>query len=222
MSIGARSKTLRLYAEGSFAMFTCPAFAVEKVSFDVMTPTAAQGLVGAICWKPAVHIDVRRICVCRPIRRQTMAINGCSEKMRVPSLQQLRGEESLDSLQRKPTDRLQTRHVVLRDVAYLVDFEYVMTDRAGPGETPRKFEEIFSRRLERGEFHRLPHFGQQQYVAFCRPARDSDSPINETRSLGALPHFRVYGEETADTLWFHAVMNEGVIEVPSAWDRMQG
>lgn len=219
---GARSRVLRVCAEGPFALFTSPAFKVEKVSYDVMTPTAARGLVQAICWKPAVEVDVERIDVCTPIRRVTMTVNGVAKKARMPTMDHLRGRGRTDDVvQTVPGNNIQTRHVLLRDVRYVVSFRYVMTERAAEGDNPAKFEAMFTRRLERGQHFRLPHFGMQQHVAFCRPATADDVPIDETRDLGMMPHCRIYGPSKVDTLWFHARLDAGSVAIPSAWDRLQ-
>lgn len=213
-----QSRTLSLCAEGPFALFTSPAFKVEKVSYDVMTVTAARGIVQAICWKPAVDIDVHRIEVCRPIRRATMTVNGVSEKMHVPSREHLLGKADPDELAQDVSSnrlRLQARHVVLLDVRYVIHFRYYMTDRAGQGEQPRKFEEMFSKRLRRGQHFRLPHFGLQQHVASCRPVEKDDLPLDDSRDLGMMPHRRIYGDTSVETQWFHAKMERGIVEVPA-------
>lgn len=213
----AQSRTLSLCAEGPFALFTSPAFKVEKVSYDVMTVPAARGIVQAICWKPAVDIDVHSIEVCRPIRRATMTVNGVSEKMHVPSREHLLGKADPDDLVQNVSSnrlRLQARHVLLLDVRYVIHFRYYMTDQAEGGDNPYKFENMFSKRLKKGQHFRLPHFGLQQHVASCRPVRDDDLPLDDTRDLGMMPHHRVYGDTSVETEWFHAKLERGVIGVP--------
>lgn len=219
---GDRSQTLRLCAEGPFACFTSPAFKVEKVSYDVMTAPAARGLVQAINWKPAVEVDILRIDVCAEIKRATMTINGVKKKTRMPTMDHLRGQGNTDDvLHVVEGNSLQTRHVVLRNVRYVVHFQYVMTEKAGPGDNPLKFESMFTRRLKQGNHFRLPHFGLQQHVAFCRPVTDDDVPIDDTRDLGMMPHYRIYGPTSVETLWFPALLDSGTVVVPSAWDRLQ-
>lgn len=216
------TQTLRLCAEGPFALFSSPAFKVEKMTYDVMTAPAAQGLVKAVLWKPAVEVEILRIDVCAPIRHHTMTINGVAFKTRMPSQAHLDGLQDPDTLVLDVlSQRLQTRHTFLCDVKYVVHFRYRMTDKAGPQENPAKFAGMFEKRLSKGKYYRLPHFGLQQLVAHCRPVELDDIPIRESRDLGMMPHVRCYGEETVETHWFRARMDNGSIEVPPHGDLLE-
>lgn len=213
--VGETTRTLRLCAEGPFALFTAPAFKTEKVTYDVLTVPAARGIVQAILWKPAVDVEILEIDVCNPIRRHTMSVNGVARKTPLPSKRHIAGEKSPQDLVQNVMDmRLQTRNTLLLDVRYVIHFRYYLTDRAGDGDTPEKFEEMFERRLEQGQRYRLPHFGCQQYFADCRPVRDSDVPIQEDRDLGMMPHVRLYGTEVVHTLYYHARLESGTVVVP--------
>lgn len=209
------TKLLTFCAEGPFALFTCPSFKTEKVSYDCMTPTAARGLVHAILWKPAVDVVIERIIVCNPVRRGTMTVNGVSHKVHAPKRAHFEGTASPSELiQDAMADRLQSRQTMLIDVRYVVEFRYVMTDLAGPEETPVKFEEMFRKRIERGASFKLAHFGLQQHIADCRPVTEADVPIDDTKDLGMMPHYRIYGDDEVETRWFPAQLIHGVLEVP--------
>lgn len=217
--MAARTKTLSFCAYGPFALFTCPSFKTEKVSYDVMTVPAARGIVQAILWKPAVNVIIERIIVCNPIRRGTITVNGVSTKVRMPNAHHFSGEaDPSELIQDAMAHRIQTRNTMLLDVRYVVEFHYEMTDLAGPEESSLKFEQMFERRLMRGSAFRLPHFGLQQHVANCRPVRPTDLPIDDTKDLGRMPHYRIYGDDDVDTVWFDARMVHGVIDVPAPYD----
>lgn len=210
---GEKTRTLLLCAEGPFALFTIPAFKVEKVTYDAMTPTAARGIVQALLWKPAVEVAVERIDVCNRIRHATIKVNGVGTKVSMPKQKHFDDPSLL--VQNALDVRIQHQHTMLLDVRYVIAFRYVMTKRAGAGETPEKFEEMFERRLARGQYFRLPHFGLQQHSAECRPVRDDDVPLeHENRDLGMMPHYRCYHREHVDTVWFPACLKAGRLHVP--------
>ena len=213
----ASTRVLRFCAKGPFALFTDPAFKIERVTYDAMTPTAASGLVQAILWKPAVSVQIERIDVCAPIRKHTMTINGVDQKIRAPKRRHHDdpGEIVLDAV----AHRMQMRETRLLDVKYVVHFRYVMTNKAGPEDNPVKFEEMFERRIHRGQFYKSPHFGLQQLAADCRPVQSGDRPlVDENRDLGMMPHHRIYGEDSVRTRWFHARLVEGTLWVPASED----
>lgn len=207
------TRVLQFCAEGPFALFTNPAFKTERLSYDAMTPTAASGLVQAILWKPAVRVQIERIDVCEPIRKHTMTLNGVDQKIQAPKARHYEdpGSLVLDAV----AHRMQMRETRLLDVKYVVHFRYVMTEHAGRDDNPVKFEEIFERRIQRGQFFKSPHFGLQQLEADCRPVQPGDRPlVTENRDLGMMPHHRIYSESSVETVWFHANLVEGVLWVP--------
>jgi CRISPR-associated protein Cas5d len=209
------TKLLSFCAEGPFALFTCPAFKTEKVSYDVMTVPAARGIVQTILWKPAVDVDIERIVVCNPIRRGTMTQNYLASKTSMPTRRHREDPSLLIYDATDDSKRIQIRHTMLLDVRYVVYFRYYMTDQAGPDDNPIKFEEMFRKRLLKGASFQDPHFGLQQHVADCRPVKPTDTPIDDTKDLGMMPHYRIYETDEVGTAWFPAQMVQGVIEIPS-------
>src|SRR5579863_758689 len=142
----------RVRARGELACFTRPEFKTERFSYEVMTPSAARGLIEAILWKPAIRWHVRRILVLAPPRFVQLKRNEVNSRASVRNVQQAaRSGLPLDYF--ADEDRAQRNTLALRDVDYAVEAEFQMTSRRGSGDNPQKFDEMFRRRLEKGQFH---------------------------------------------------------------------
>ena len=112
-------------------------------------------------------------------------------------------------------DRAQRNTVALRDVDYAVEAEMIMTPRAGSGDNPRKFDEMFRRRLERGQFHMQPYLGCREFPAVIEPYDGNPPPLREeTRDLGLMLHDIRYSQPRNEAVFFNARMENGVIDVP--------
>lgn len=134
----------------------------------------------------------------------------------------MRGEDVPDYFADDDDHRAQRNALVLRDVDYHIDVSFAMTGRAGPGDNPLKFDEMFRRRLERGQYHMSPYLGCREFPAVVEPARDDDpSPIRTDMSLGRMLLDIDYGRPNR-ALFFSAVMEQGVVAVPSIQGREHG
>ena len=132
----------------------------------------------------------------------------------------MRGEDVPDYF--ADEDRAQRNALVLRDVDYHVDVSFAMTGRAGPGDNPLKFDEMFRRRLERGQYHMSPYLGCREFPAIVEPARDDDPPpIQVDMDLGRMLLDVDYGKPNRPT-YFYAMMKRGVIEVERMSRREDG
>jgi CRISPR-associated protein Cas5d len=112
-------------------------------------------------------------------------------------------------------DRAQRNTLALRDVDYAVEGEFQMTERTGSDDNPRKFDEMFRRRLERGQFHMQPYLGCREFPAIVEPYTGDPAPLAaETRELGYMLHDIRYGATKNEPVFFRATLERGVIEVP--------
>lgn len=210
-------KRFCLTIQGDYACFTRPEMKVERVSYDVITPSAARAVFESIFWKPAIRWHVRRIEVLRPIRWINLRRNEVASVISVRNVQQAMTEESGDLAIYVEDDRQQRAGLFLRDVAYRVhaDLE-VRSDRNDPA-PPAKFFEMFERRALAGQCVNQPYLGCREFAAHTRLVTDLSSetaPIAETRDLGWMLHDMDF-TDPADTqpVFFKAQMNQGVIEV---------
>lgn len=209
-----KSKSFRVKVSGDNACFTRPEMKVERVSYDVMTPSAARGILEAILWKPAIKWNILQIDVLKPIRWESVRRNEVGKKATTPSAAHLRGESSkpLDLLIEK--ERQQRAGLLLRNVAYVIHAEFEMTDRAGNDDTVTKFTEMFIRRASNGQCFQQPYFGCREFpVDFEFVPKDADplSPIESSRDLGWMLFDMDYSGKEPRPRFFHAQMTEGSI-----------
>lgn len=210
-----RGPTVSVRACGEFAVFTQPALKAEKVSYPVMTPSAARGLLEAILWKPAIVWEIENIRVLKPIRFTSFRRNGVSNRASAPSAKLIKSGGEAPRYY-ADEDRAQFNTVALMDVDYVIDAHFSMTERAGPEDSVKKFEEMFARRLEKGQTFTQPYLGCREFAADVMPATGDLKPIEDTRELGRMlfdiDYARAGGKRA---LFFDAVLRDGVLAVPS-------
>lgn len=176
--------------EGEYACFSRPEMKVERVSYEVITPSAARGILDSILWKPEMRWHVTRIQVLKPIRFIALKRNEVQSKVTV------RGSSGVLSWMSDPSqyrpqmagagsdDVTQRNTLALRDVAYIITAEPIVHDQSGDN-TPQKYAEMFNRRVKKGQCHSMPALGCREFVAeFCAP--NGDLPIDYSRDLGMM------------------------------------
>ena len=157
---------IRLKIWGDYACFTRPEMKVERVSYDVMTPSAARGILEAVHWKPAIRWVIDRIHVLEPIRFETIRRNEVGAKIPAGSVKSAMKRASLEGLHQVVEDNRQQRATLaLKGVAYVIEAHFEMTDRAGADDSPGKHLDMFRRRAERGQCFHRPALGCREFVA---------------------------------------------------------
>ena len=203
---------------GDFACFTRPEMKVERVSYDVITPSAARAVFESILWKPAIRWHVRRIEVLRPIQWLNLRRNEVGAVISTRNVQQAMAAGQGGLALYIEDERQQRAGLLLRDVAYRLhaDLE-VRGDRHDPM-PPQKYWEMFERRADKGQCVNQPYLGCREFDArFRRVTAPSEepSPIAETRDLGWMLHDLDFSNPTdPQPHFFRAQMNAGAIEVP--------
>jgi CRISPR-associated protein Cas5d len=206
-----RSKVFKVRIHGPEACFTRPEMKAERVSYEVITPSAARGVLEAILWKPAICWIIERIHVLNPIRFRAIRRNEVNSKASV------RGELSRYFADE---DRAQRNSILLTNVDYIVEAHFELTPRAGDGDNVLKFEEMFARRLEKGQSFHQPYLGCREFAAQFEPAPPAwavDASLQHYRPLGMMLHdldFSGGDSGKATPRFFAAVLDHGVIEVP--------
>lgn len=204
------SKSFFVRAAGPLACFTRPEMKVERVSYEVMTPGAARGLLEAILWKPAIRWQIHAIHVLRPIRwisfRRNEVNSRASQRM-----QHLFADD--------PDQRAQRNTVALRDVDYVIEARFRMTARAGREDSVRKFTAMFERRLGKGQWFHHPYLGCREFAAAVEPAPATFAAIDPgvERPLGLMLYDFDYPDNrkgSVEPLFFQARLDGGVMRVP--------
>jgi len=211
----ARSPTLAARAFGPLACFTRPELKVERVSYPVMTPSAARGLLEAVLWKPAILWHIDRIRVLRRIQFVSFRRNEVKTRASPPARAVVeRGGPVSPYFAEDQDHRAQRNTVALRDVDYLIEAHFTLTDRAGADDNVAKFVDMFRRRVAKGQHFHQPYFGCREFVAHVIPADGAPEPIEESRDLGIMLWDIDYGPEANRPVFFRAELDHGVLDVP--------
>lgn len=210
-----RSMLLRVRAHGDLACFTRPELKAERMSYPVLTPSAARGLLEAILWKPAIKWHVERIRVLKPIRFTAFRRNEVNSKAPAPTAA-LVAKGGVPPVLFADEDRAQRNTVALRNVDYIIEARFSMTDKAGPEDNIRKFEEMFRRRVEGGQHFHQPYFGCREFPARIEPVDAIPEPHPELKGekeLGLMLWDIEFGPKRKIPRFFAARLNDGVLEV---------
>ncbi len=178
--------TLRVW--GNYACFTRPEMKIERVSYDVMTPSSARAILESIHWKPAIRWVIDEIYVVKPIKFQTILRNEVSKDKII-------SEQSIKKSMKNMADsfyidtnksRQQKNSMILKDVEYVINAHFEMTKYAGKTDDEKKHYNIFLRRARNGECFYQPYLGCREFSCNFELLESSDhiNAINETRDLG--------------------------------------
>ena len=212
------SHGIKLLVSGDYALFTRPEMKVERVSYDVMTPSAARGILEAIHWKPAIGWVIDAIHVLKPIRFQSIRRNEVGHKASTSKIKTAMNRECLEGLQiLVDQDRQQRASTLLVDVAYVIEAHFEFTDKRGNDDNEGKHLDTFNRRARRGQSFHQPCLGTREFPArfeLIEPEATLPPAITESRDLG----FMLWDiDHTGDrsSMFFRARLNNGVIKIPS-------
>jgi CRISPR-associated protein Cas5d len=227
---------IRLHVTGDYALFTRPEMKAERVSYDVITPSAARGVLEAIYWKPQIRWVIDRLHVLRPIRFTSVRRNEVASKIPLgPARTAMKaGSGSLGVAIEE--DRQQRAALLLRDVAYVIEAHFDILDRrfekGGPelseNDCAGKHLDMFTRRARAGQCFQQPYLGCREFpVRFSLleagdPLPESTlPPADRNRNLGYMLHDLVFDQDaktkavrSATPRFFPAELRDGVLHVP--------
>lgn len=213
---------VRLLVWGDRACFTRPEMKVERVSYDVMTPSAARGILEAIHWKPAIRWVVDSIYVLNPVRFESVRRNEVGSKLSAASIGKAMKAGRTDGLiGYVEEDRQQRATTLLRDVAYVVSAHFELTNKASDEDNEGKHLDIFNRRARRGQCFHMPCLGVREFPASFQLIEDHDElpvpheSLKGERDLGWMLHDIDFAHGMTP-FFFRASMRDGLIEVPAA------
>lgn len=203
---------VRLKVWGDYACFTRPEMKVERVSYDVITPSAARGVLEAIYWKPAIQWVIDRIYVLNPIRFDNVRRNELAGKLAVGTVKKAMKDDKSPIEVFIEEDRQQRAAMVLRDVAYVIEAHFDF--RGSEDNNPAKHKEMFDRRVAKGQCFHRPYLGCREFPAYFEPVKEVPlSVYRGERDLGWILH-DIDFEKGMEARFFRAVMRDGTIEVP--------
>ena len=203
---------------GDFALFSRPELKVERCSYDVMTPSAARGILDAIYWHPGLKWVVDKIYVRKPIQFTSVRRNEVKSKVLASSvLQAYNGGEKPLYISSKE-EIVQRASMLLCDVEYVIDAHFEMTERANATDNPGNFKDIIMRRLRRGECFHMPYFGCREFPAhFCLWEEEKIPTAYEDveeKDLGLMLYDLDYrNPEDIQPMFFRAVLKRGILDL---------
>lgn len=214
---------IKLHVWGEFACFTRPEMKAERVSYDLITPSAARGILEAIYWKPRIRWVIDKIHVLKPVRFTSIRRNEVGKKMVSPTAAQIRGDAPGGMSLIIEDERQQRATLLLRDVAYVIEAHFELLDSSEP---EGKHLDIFNRSARKGQYFHHPYFGTREFPANFSLV-ESGMPASELpagdrdKDFGFMLHDIAFDQDpltkkVRDTSprFFRAIMENGTVSVP--------
>lgn len=211
MGIGVKVKVW-----GEYALFSRPEMKVERCSYDVITPSAARGILEAIYWHPGMKWVIDKIYVQKPVQFTSIRRNEVKSKISSNNVLPVYNGADKPLYISTKSDIVQRASLLLRDISYVIEAHFEMTEKAVESDNPGKFKDIIMRRLKRGECYHTPYFGCREFPAnFCLCEDDKiETAYSGEKDLG----FMLYDMDFSDLdniqpMFFRALMKDGVINL---------
>ena len=206
---------LEIKVWGDFACFTRPEMKVERVSYDVMTPSAARAVLESIFWKPQFDYIVDEILVLNPVKKISLLRNEVKSKIACRTVEKWATTGGHYDVEQ---DRTQRHGLLLRDVAYIIRAQIRLRPGVTDGEA--KYRDQFRRRLKKGRCFWRPYLGCREFSAFFSEPEDMDAPIEWSTDLGRMLFDLAYDDSRGKTQkaavphFFQARVDRGVLQIP--------
>ena len=207
--------SIKIEVWGDHACFSRPEMKTERVSYDVMTPSAARGLIEAIFWHPGLVYHIDRIHVLSPIRFSNIRRNEVKSTVLASNVLSVMKSGSGELGIYTSQDIQQRAALVLRDVHYVIEAHSAMTEKAAPGDNPGKFQEMLRRRLSKGQCYHMPYLGCREFPARFREWQGGEIPaVDLTQDLGWMLFDMDYSDpQDIRPKFFRAKLEHGVLDL---------
>lgn len=212
----ARGVKVRVW--GDYALFSRPEMKVERCSYDVITPSAARGILEAVYWHPGMRWVIDRIYVIKPIQFTSVRRNEVKSKISANNVLPVYNGKQKQLYLSSKAEIVQRASLLLRDVEYVIEAHFEMTGKANDSDNAGKFKDIVMRRLKRGECFHTPYFGCREFPAkFCLCEEETIQTAygdEDERDLGFMLYDMDYSDlQDIQPMFFRAVMKRGIIDV---------
>jgi CRISPR-associated protein Cas5d len=211
---------IRLSVAGDRACFTRPEMKAERVSYDVITPSAARGILEAIYWKPAIRWVIDAIHILKPIRFESIRRNEVGSKISEANVKKAMNSGGLDGLALVvDEDRQQRAATILRNVAYVIEAHFdIIHAKAGTDDNQAKHHEMFTRRAAKGQCFHQPCLGTREFAANFSLVEGEvpKSELTGEKDLGWMLYDIDFANDMAP-FFYRPVMQDGVIDVARYW-----
>lgn len=212
---GGETMAVKVEVWGDYACFSRPEMKVERVTYDVITPSAARGLMEAIYWHPGMKYVIDNIYVLSPISITNIRRNEVKSKILASNVKGAMVGGKNELFINTSNDIQQRSSLVLQNVHYVIESHFEITVRASESDNAGKFQDIIKRRLHRGQCYHQPYFGCREFPVRFREWEGSEIPcIEETRDLGYMLWDMDYSNPNdIRPMFFRAKLEKGVLHV---------
>ena len=212
------AKGVRVKVCGDYALFSRPEMKVERCSYDVMTPSAARGILEAVYWHPGMRWIIDKIYVNKPIQFTSVRRNEVKSKVSANNVLPVYNGSPKRLYLSSKAEIVQRSSILLRNVEYVIEAHFEMTDKANISDNSGKFKDIIMRRLRKGECFHTPYFGCREFpVRFCLCEEEEIHTAysdEDERDLGFMLYDMDYSNpENIQPMFFRAIMKKGVIDL---------
>lgn len=219
---------LQVEVWGDYALFTRPELKTERMSYEVITPSAARGLIESVYWHPGLRVRIDRIYVLRKFGEKPTDGNRAQNPIKFTNIRRNEVESKVQAAKIKSMmeggpapmivtseDIQQRASTLLRDVHYVLEAHFELTDKASPNDNEGKFKDIFRRRLESGKSYSQPYFGCREFPAQFRAWAGGEIPaVDYSKDLGLELYDMDYSNpRDIQPMFFHAQLKHGVVQV---------
>ncbi|WP_455648914.1 type I-C CRISPR-associated protein Cas5c [Enterocloster citroniae] len=212
MSLGVRVKVW-----GDYALFSRPEMKVERCSYDIITPSAARGILEAIYWHPGMSWKIDSIHVIKPIQFTSIRRNEVKSKISANNVLSVYNGAKKELFISSKEEIVQRASLLLKDVEYVISAHFDLTDKANDSDNPGKFKDIIMRRLRRGECYHTPYFGCREFPAnFCLCEEEVHGAYEavDDKDFGFMLYDMDYSNpEDIQPMFFRAVMRHGIVDL---------
>lgn len=203
---------------GDYALFSRPELKVERCSYDMMTPSAARGILEAIYWHPGMKWVIDKIYVRNQIQFTSVRRNEVKSKILAGNVLQVYNGADKPLYISTKEDIVQRASMLLCNVSYVIEAHFEMTEKANASDNPGKFKDIIMRRLRRGECFHMPYFGCREFpanFALCEEEEIHTAyDVVPEKDLGLMLYDMDYSDpENIQPMFFRAVMRHGVVDL---------
>ena len=217
--------SVRIEVWGDYACFSRPELSVERVSYNIITPSAARGLIEAIYWHPGMKYHIDRIYLLAPKGRtlkdgedpiRFMSIRRNEVKAKLNRSTALSAMNKGSPIALYTSSEIQQRaSLILRDVHYVIEAHFEMTDKAAASDNPGKFQDIIKRRLEKGQCYHAPYFGCREFTAHFREWKDGEIPsVKCSMDFGYMLYDMDYSDpKNIRPMFFRAKLIDGILDL---------
>ena len=208
---------VRVHVWGDYALFSRPEMKVERCTYDVITPSAARGLLEAIYWHPGMRWVIDRIYVRNPIEFTSIRRNEVKSKISSSNILTVMNGGDKDLFLSTKEDIAQRASILLTNVDYVIEAHFEMTEKANESDNPGKFKDIIVRRLKTGKCYHTPYFGCREFPAKFELYENTEVSTvyeNSECDLGYMLYDMDYSDpEDIQPMFFKAVLRNGILDL---------